>query len=285
MKAKNFINSIVVMGCLAVAGWSCSSDDEDAPPVVVPPTPTFDISQKSTSLGNVLTDQKGRTLYFFTKDVNGTSACTSGCLDVWPIFTVAAPKLDTGLVATDFGSITRADGKSQVTFKGWPLYYYASDAAAGDVKGENVGGVWFVAKKSYNLMLANTQLVGNDGKNYTADYKEGVGDTQYFVDANGRTLYAFDKDKKNKNNYTKSDFSNDATWPIWVSDLKDVPSTLDKSLFGSIDVFGKKQVTYKGWPLYYFGPDNATRGLTKGVSVPTPGVWPIVQKATAAAPE
>lgn len=285
MKAKNLFHSLFMMGCLAVTGWSCSSDNDDMPQVEVPPVPTFDISQKSTRLGNVLTDQKGRTLYFFTKDVNGTSACSGGCLDVWPIFSVATPRLDTGLVAADFGSVTRADGKTQVTFKGWPLYYYASDAAAGDVKGEDVNNVWYVAKKSYSLMLANTQLVGNDGKNYTADYKEGTGYTQYFVDASGRTLYAFDKDKKNKNNYTKADFSNDATWPVWVSDLKDVPSVLNKALFSTIDVFGKKQVTYNGWPLYYFGPDNATRGLTKGVSVPTPGVWPIVQKTTAAAPE
>jgi len=285
MKAKSLIQSLVLMGCLAVTGWSCSSDDDDTAPVVVPPTPTFDISQKSTSLGNVLTDQKGKTLYFFTKDVSGNSTCTGGCLDVWPIFSVATPRLDTGLVASDFGTITRADGKSQVTFKGWPLYYYTPDVIAGDVKGENVQNVWVVAKKSYSIMLANAQLIGNDGKNYTADYKEGTGDTQYFVDATGRTLYAFNKDKKNKNNYTKSDFSNDATWPIWATDWKDVPSALDKSLFGTIDVFGKKQITYKGWPLYYFGPDNATRGLNKGVSVPTPGVWPIVQKTTAAAPE
>jgi predicted lipoprotein with Yx(FWY)xxD motif len=286
MKAKHLVRSVVMMGCLALAGWSCSSDDDDTTaPVVVPPAATFDISQRSTEKGTVLVDQKGKTLYFFTKDANGTSACTGGCLAAWPIFSVAAPKLDTGLVAADFGSITRADGKTQVTFKGWPLYYYAPDAVAGDVKGENVDNVWIVAKKSYSIMLANTQLVGNDGKNYTADGKEGTGDTQYFVDAAGRTLYAFAKDKKNKNNYTKADFSNDATWPIWVTDWKDVPSALDKSLFSTIDVFGKKQMTYKGWPMYYFGPDNATRGLTKGVSVPSPGVWPIIQKTTVEAPE
>ena len=280
MKAKNFMSTLVAMACAALVFSSCS---ESTP---VENEPSFDITQKSTSLGNVLTDQKGRTLYFFTKDVKGTSSCTGGCLDIWPIFTTATTaRLDTGLVAGDFATITRADGKSQVTYKGWPLYYYASDVAAGDVKGENVGNVWYVAKKSYSIMLANTQLVGNDGKNYTADYKEGTGDTQYFVDANGRTLYAFNRDKKNKNNYTKSDFSNDATWPIWSTDWKDVPSVLDKSLFSTIDVFGKKQMTYKGWPLYYFGPDNATRGLTKGVSVPTPGVWPIVQKTTTEAPE
>ncbi|MDQ6482103.1 hypothetical protein [Dyadobacter sp. LHD-138] len=284
MKAKSFFSYFLLMGCIAAIGWSCGSDD-DTPAVVVPPVPTFDISQKSTTLGNVLTDQKGKTLYFFTKDVNGTSACAGGCLDTWPIFSVATPRLDTGLVATDFGSITRADGKSQVTYKGWPLYYYASDAAAGDVKGENVLNVWIVAKKSYSLMLANAQLVGHDGKNYTAEYKEGTADTQFFVDINGRTLYAFNKDKKNKNNFTKADFSNDAVWPIYQSELKDIPSALDKTLFSTIDVFGKKQLTYKGWPMYYFGQDNSTRGLTKGVSFPTPGVWPIIQKATAAAPE
>ena len=122
-------------------------------------------------------------------------------------------------------------------------------------------------------MLANTQLIGNDGKNYTADYKEGTGDTQYFVDANGRTLYAFNKDKKNKNNYTKADFSNDATWPIWVTDWKDVPSALDKTLFATIDVFGKKQMTYKGWPLYYYAPGGIREasGQTTGEGVG--GLW------------
>ncbi|MEO6685392.1 MAG: hypothetical protein ABIN24_05480, partial [Dyadobacter sp.] len=112
MKAKSLIRSVVMMGCVAMAGWSCSSDDDATPVVVVPPAPTFDIAQKSTTLGNVLVDQKGKTLYFFTKDVNGTSACAGGCLDVWPIFSAATPKLDTGLVATDFGTITRADGKT-----------------------------------------------------------------------------------------------------------------------------------------------------------------------------
>ncbi|MFC0183054.1 hypothetical protein ACFFJX_10995 [Pseudarcicella hirudinis] len=98
-------------------------------------------------------------------------------------------------------------------------------------------------------------------------------------------MYAFAKDKKGKNNYTKADFSNNATWPIYTTDLKDVPSNLDKTLFGTIKVQDKVQLTYKGWPLYYFGPDNNLRGSTKGVSVPTPGVWPIVQKDSPVAPE
>ena len=76
--------------------------------------------------------------------------------------------------------------------------------------------------------------------------------------------------------------SNDAVWPVFTKSLEAVVSTVDASDFGTIDVFGKSQLTYKGWPLYYFGQDSE-RGETKGVSVPSPGVWPIVNKNTEAA--
>jgi predicted lipoprotein with Yx(FWY)xxD motif len=150
----------------------------------------------------------------------------------------------------------------------------------------------FVAKPDYTIMLANAQLVGKDGKNYIVSaanvYSEGVGKTIYFTDLNGRTLYEFAKDSANHNKYTKADFSNNATWPIYETDKVVVPSVLDKTLFSSITVFGKKQLTYKGWPIYYYGPDvDATgkyRGYNMGVSVPTPGVWPVFFKDIPAAP-
>ncbi|MFD1818341.1 Predicted lipoprotein with conserved Yx(FWY)xxD motif [Pseudarcicella hirudinis] len=278
---RTLLTSILTFSFLLNIATGCKNDSAQPQPS----QPSVDVTVKDSSLGKVLTDGNGKTLYFFTKDANGTSVCTGGCTDTWPVFSVDNPRLDASLNAADFSSITRTDGKKQITYKGWPLYYFKSDASAGDVKGENVNGVWFVAKTSYSIMLSNTQLVGNDGKQYTSQYKEGTGDTQYFVDDYGKTLYAFAKDKKGKNNYTKADFSNNATWPIYTTDLKDVPSNLDKTLFGTIKVQDKVQLTYKGWPLYYFGPDNNLRGSTKGVSVPTPGVWPIVQKDSPVAPE
>jgi len=57
-----------------------------------------------------------------------------------------------------------------------------------------------------------------------------------------------------------------------------------KSQFGSITVFGKKQLTFKGWPLYYFGQNGTTRGNNKGVSVPTPGIWLVLFQNIQAAP-
>jgi len=286
MKIKALSRSLFAAGFLLTAAWSCKTDDTTTPD----PVPTFDITQKTTTLGKVLTDQKGITLYYFAKDVKGTSACTGGCLDTWPVFAVENLRLDTGagLTATDFGSVTTPDNKKQITYKGWPLYYYKQDLAAGDVKGENVGKVWFVAKTTYSLMFANAQLVGNDTKNYIVEagvYKEGTGATTYFTDDKGNTIYGFANDKKNINKYTKEDFSNDATWPIYYVELADLPSTMDKTLFGKIKVFGKDQLTYKGWPLYYFGPDSKTRGNNKGVSVPRPGVWPILNGESPVAPD
>jgi len=279
MKLFNLTRQLVAVAFVMAASISCSDDDP------VTPDPTYDLMVKSTTQGNVLTDANGKTLYYFSKDVAGTSACTGNCLDTWPIYSKANFKVDPTLTATDFNTITRADGGTQITYKGWPLYYYKSDVAAGDVKGENVGGIWFVAKTTYTIMVANAQLIGKDGKLYKSDYTEGTGATTFFVDDLGRTLYAFANDKKNVNKFTTNVESHDAAWPIYSAELKDLPSTVDKTLFTTIDVFGKKQLTYKGWPLYYFGNDNKTRGLTKGVDSPRTGVWPIVNLASPVAPD
>lgn len=99
----------------------------------------------TTSLGTVVTDGAGMTLYMFTKDTQGTttSACTGACLAAWPLVVAdATPKL-TGVTGT-VASIATADGHKQVTLNGWPLYYYAKDTKPGDVTGQNVNQVWFV---------------------------------------------------------------------------------------------------------------------------------------------
>ncbi|MCF0042384.1 hypothetical protein [Dyadobacter fanqingshengii] len=287
MKIFKLSRMVFALGFVMSVVIACS-DDDDADPDPIPVANDVQLKDNST-LGKILTDKDGKTLYFFSKDANGNSACSGNCEANWPVFSVAdlsKLKIDGGLTASDFATITRADGKPQTTYKGWPLYYYKNDAAAGEVKGENVGGIWFVAKTDYTVMLANAQLVGLDGKSYLADYKEGTAETQFFVDDMGRTLYAFARDSSNNNNYTTNDPVKDAAWPIYVADeVKGTPTGVDKALFATIDVFGKKQLTYKGWPLYYFGPDEMKRGMTKGVSVPRPGVWPIVNKDSPNAPK
>jgi predicted lipoprotein with Yx(FWY)xxD motif len=99
---------------------------------------------KKEGIGNYLTDTKGMTLYMFKKDTLGKSMCDAACLANWPLYyreTVAA----TGsLKVEDFGTITRADGKKQTTYKTMPLYYFIKDKKAGDTTGQGVKDVWFV---------------------------------------------------------------------------------------------------------------------------------------------
>jgi len=228
--------------------------------------------------GEILTDGTGRSLYFFANDKDTvTSACTGGCTTIWPTFYADSLTIGAGLDPKDFGKITRPDSTLQITYKGWPLYYYSGDYAAGDVNGEGFKGIWFVAKPNYTIMLMNNQLVGGDGVDYNSSYQPGMETVQYFVDAYGRTLYYFTKDTFDKNNFTKSDFSNNTLWAVYEDSLQAVPIGVDSSNFGMIDVYGRKQLTYKGWPLYEFGPDSLKRGSTKGVSFPSPGIWPVAQ--------
>lgn len=276
--------------CLLFASllFACKKDDKT-------PSPALVKLATSATLGSYFTDKDGYALYYFANDPAGTSTCAGGCLAVWPPYfageNFTAGLLGTGLDFADFGVATSTTGQKQTTYKGWPLYYFAPAVGGintregpGEVNGEGVGGVWFVAKPDYTINLVNAQLVGHDGKSYKTDLTEGTGKTIYFTDDRGRTLYSFSKDSAQKNKFTNETFSNNNIWPIYETDKIVVPSTLDKALFGSITVFGKKQLTYKGWPLHYFGQDGGVRGNNKGISFPVPGVWPVVMKDLPPAP-
>jgi len=240
----------------------------------------------NAKFGSILTDESERTLYFFSIDADGNSGCTGGCITSWPVFYEESPSIGTGLDAADFATITRTDGVKQTTYKGWPLYYFQNDAKPGDVNGDAVNKIWFVAKPDYSVMLANTQLVGFDNVKYNSHAQPGDEVTQYITDPYGKTLYSFSPDKFRKNTFTKADFSNNKVWPLDSAALvKNIPSTLDKTQFAIVTVFGKTQLCYKGWPLYYFGSDLSRRGNTKGVSFPSPGIWPIINLNSLDAPQ
>ena len=104
------------------------------------------VNVASTSLGDVLVDGQGMTLYMFTADADGKSACSGDCLGTWPALVGDGAAPGTGLDAGDFGTIVRDDGATQLTFFGMPLYHFAGDKAAGDVAGQGVGGKWYVLK-------------------------------------------------------------------------------------------------------------------------------------------
>lgn len=106
---------------------------------------TAKVMTADSSLGKILVDEAGWTLYMYTKDSDGTTVCYDKCATAWPpLLTKDKAAAGDGVDAALLGTTTRKDGTLQVTYKGMPLYYYAKDKAAGDVTGQDVGSVWYV---------------------------------------------------------------------------------------------------------------------------------------------
>lgn len=99
------------------------------------------IGMRDTSLGQVLTDADGMTLYTFDKDEGGVSACYDKCAENWPpLLASEGAEAD-----DDFGLTERKDGSKQWTYYGKPLYLWVKDTKPGDTTGDGVGGVWHAA--------------------------------------------------------------------------------------------------------------------------------------------
>lgn len=118
---------------------ACGGNDPDAAGVQLDAA----LGTAESDLGTILVDGEGRTLYVFDDDADGTSSCDDQCAENWPPLTgevEASGDVDAALI----GSTEREDDTTQVTYGGFPLYYFAADAAPGDVNGQGVGGVWWV---------------------------------------------------------------------------------------------------------------------------------------------
>jgi predicted lipoprotein with Yx(FWY)xxD motif len=98
----------------------------------------------ATDLGDTLVDENGKTLYLFTNDSENSSACSDQCASTWPPLTVTGDiVLGDGLDDAMFSTFARADGATQVSVNGHPLYTYGPDTSPGDTNGQGVGNVWF----------------------------------------------------------------------------------------------------------------------------------------------
>lgn len=95
--------------------------------------------------GNILSDDKGMTLYRYTQDQPDTSTCYAGCARAWPPVVVdAIPDVLDPSIAPGLGLAPRTDGTQQLTYQGAPLYYYVGDTQPGEATGQASDDVWFV---------------------------------------------------------------------------------------------------------------------------------------------
>jgi predicted lipoprotein with Yx(FWY)xxD motif len=105
------------------------------------------VSTATTSLGRILVDSRGRTLYLFQKDTNAKSACAGQCASFWPpLIASGKPVTAAGAKASLLGTTKRADGRMQVTYNHHPLYTFVKDTKKGQTNGEALsafGAKWY----------------------------------------------------------------------------------------------------------------------------------------------
>jgi len=140
---------------------------------------TATLTIKDTKIGNVLTNSKGQTIYWYSKDMKGgPSTCTGSCLSAWPMVT-GTPVAAMGVkFAGKLGSVKDATGVMQATYNGYPLYTYSGDMASGDTSGNGVGGVWHVISGQYltastssgSGSMSGSSDSGSSGSGYGSGY-------------------------------------------------------------------------------------------------------------------
>ncbi|MFC4038244.1 hypothetical protein ACFO1B_07400 [Dactylosporangium siamense] len=120
---------------------------------------------EDATLGKVVTDWKGWTLYRFEKDTPKPpkSNCEADCLAKWPYVPYVENMKIEGVDQKLIGKVTRSDGSLQLTINSWPAYRFAGDTKVGETKGQGVGGVWFAFTPEGKKAQAVTGDSGNGG--------------------------------------------------------------------------------------------------------------------------
>lgn len=186
--------------------------------------------------GMILTDAGGMTLYLFTRDEPGVSNCTGPCLAAWPPLLVEDDFVVPEGLPGVFGTLERPEGR-QLTYNGWPLYYWAQDREPGDTTGHGVNDVWFVVNVNPTVQVASHPELG-----------------EILVGPSGMTLYRFARDEPGVSNCTG------ACLQAWPPLLVGFTPLAGEGVTGELGTItredGRLQVTYDGWPLYYWVQDQ-----------------------------
>ncbi len=147
--------AIVVLALLLLSAATLMAGCTQQQPLTVKLTdhPTY---------GKILTDSTGRSLYILARDVPNTGAVANlGEVGrFYPPFYAESVTDGNGINISEFGHITRADGKQQTTFRGWPLYYYINDKEPGDAKSQGANNITFLAKPDYTVMVRENVTLG-----------------------------------------------------------------------------------------------------------------------------
>ncbi|OEU88857.1 hypothetical protein DB35_21775 [Streptomyces abyssalis] len=236
---------------LKPAGQAADNDDTGSSGTSRANAPAKSLQVKpSAKLGDVVTDSKGWTLYRSDDDTASPSQsnCNGNCEDTWTAVPAKDAKATAGIAEDQVGKVKRADGSYQLTLGGWPAYRYAKDKKPGDTEGHGAGGTWNA------LAPDGGKASARNVKQLKAVKNPELG--EILADAEGRTLYRFDKDSAWP---MKSNCKGDCL-KMWVPakpvDKTKVSGVNPKLLTTYERADGTKQLTIDCWPLYWYKGDK-----------------------------
>jgi predicted lipoprotein with Yx(FWY)xxD motif len=153
----------VALAAIGGAAVSVAAAHGDAPKGAL-------VALRKTSLGAILVDARGRTLYLFEKDRNGASACDAACAKFWPPLTSQATlRAGKGVHQSMLRLARQHNGLRQVTYAGHPLYTFVGDKSAGQTTGEGLnkfGADWYVLAASGQKVEQSQASAGGYGAGY-----------------------------------------------------------------------------------------------------------------------
>ena len=170
-KPSTFLAATAAIPLVALAAAGCGSNDNGTATAASPKTSSGHVATigvaDSGSLGTILVDSQGRSVYLFKKDTGTKSTCFGACATQWPpVRATGKPTVGMGLTASKVGTTARSDGKPQVTYNGHPLYRFVGDQAPGDTSGQGLtafGASWFALSPAGNQVSGQGSTSGGLG--------------------------------------------------------------------------------------------------------------------------
>jgi predicted lipoprotein with Yx(FWY)xxD motif len=147
---KLLIAGTALVATAALLGACGGSDDDkettrrSAPSTSAASTGAATVKTAETSIGTVLVDAEGKTLYLYANDQGTTSAVPSAVLAAWPpLVASGTPVAGDGVDGSKLETVQQPDGQTYVIYNGHPLYTFTGDASAGQTNGHKLGNVWY----------------------------------------------------------------------------------------------------------------------------------------------
>jgi len=178
---RSFPATGLVATALTLVAAACGAAETETAPTsvseVIVPAPASGVAEEiaapvpwisvaSSSLGQILVDGQGLTLYLVSSGV-----CAGSCAAIWPPVPYDdVAVLGDGIDAFLLGQTEREDGFLQATYNGHPLYLYSGDSAPGDVNGQGVSDVWFAVDVTGSGVGAAVEQAPYDEPASDSDY-------------------------------------------------------------------------------------------------------------------